>query len=52
VTYPKKLIKIVAKLTRQIAQTPFMYKEAEFLDNRVATLGHFSLFYKVSKMKY
>ena len=49
VAYPKKLIKTVGKLTRQIAETPFMYKEAEFMDNRVATLGHFSLFYKVSK---
>jgi len=35
-TYSKKLIKIVAKRTKQIAKTPFIYKEADFKDTRVA----------------
>jgi hypothetical protein len=47
-TYSKKLIKIVAERTNQIAETPFIYKKADFTDNRVASLGNFSIFYKVT----
>ncbi|MCB0462874.1 MAG: type II toxin-antitoxin system RelE/ParE family toxin [Flavobacteriaceae bacterium] len=46
-TYSKKLIKIVAKRTKQIAESPFTYKEADFKDTHVASLGNFSIFYKV-----
>ena len=46
--YSKKLIKIVAKRTKQISVTPFIYKSTEFKDTRVASLGNFSIFYKVS----
>lgn len=47
-TYSKKLIKIVAKRTKEIAKAPFIYKEADFKDTRVASLGNFSIFYKVT----
>lgn len=45
-TYSKKLIKLVAERTKQIAERPFIYKAAEFKDTRVASLGNFSVFYK------
>lgn len=48
-TYSKKLIKIVAERTKQIAKTPFNYKSADFEDTRVASLGNFSIFYKVTE---
>lgn len=48
VIYSKKLIKIVAERTNQIAETPFIYKKADFKDTRVTSLGHFSIFYKVT----
>jgi plasmid stabilization system protein ParE len=47
-TYSKKLIKIVAKRTKEIAKTPFVYKEADFKDTRVTSLGNYSIFYKVT----
>ncbi|NRA92553.1 MAG: type II toxin-antitoxin system RelE/ParE family toxin [Psychroserpens sp.] len=47
-TYSKKLIKIVAKRTEQLAETPFICKKAEFKDTHVASLGNFSIFYKVT----
>ena len=47
-TYSKKLIRIVAKRTKQIADTPFIFKEADFKDTRMASLGNFSIFYKVT----
>jgi len=46
--YSKKLIKIVAQRTKQIAETPLIYKKADFKDTRVASLGNYSIFYKVS----
>ena len=49
VTYSKKLIKIVAESTKQLAETPFIYKKADFKDTRVASLGNFSIFYKVTE---
>lgn len=47
-TYSKKLIKIVAERTKQISETPFIYKTADFKGTRVASLGNFSIFYKVT----
>ena len=45
--YSKKLVKLVSERTKQIAQSPFAYKAVEFPDTRVASLGNFSIFYKV-----
>lgn len=47
-TYSKKLIKVVAERTKHLAETPFIYKKADFKDTRVASLGNFSIFYKVT----
>ena len=47
-TYSKKLIKIVAERTKQLAKTPFIHKKADFKDIRVASLGNFSMFYKIT----
>lgn len=47
-TYSEKLIRVVAEQTRQIAETPFIYKKTDFKDTRVASLGNFSVFYKVT----
>ncbi|MCX7544711.1 type II toxin-antitoxin system RelE/ParE family toxin [Marinicella gelatinilytica] len=44
----KKLIETVSKKTNQIAESPFIYKRANFKDTRVASLENFSIFYKVS----
>src|SRR5690554_1331197 len=49
VNYSKMLIKIVAERTSQIAETPYLYKQIDFNDTRIASLGHFSIFYKVTK---
>ena len=47
-TYSKKLLQLVSKRTKQIAKNPLIYKEADFKNTRVASLGNFSIFYKVT----
>jgi plasmid stabilization system protein ParE len=47
-TYSKKLLGIVAERTEQIAKYPLMHKATNFKDVRVASLGNFSIFYKVT----
>ncbi len=46
-TYSKKLVKLVSERTKQIAETPLIYKHTNFKDVRVASLGNFSIYYKV-----
>lgn len=46
-SYSKKLIGLVTGRTEQIAKNPFLYKSADFKDTRVASMGHFSIYYKV-----
>jgi len=46
--YSKKLIKLVSERTKQIADKPLIYKATDFKDIRVASMGNFSIFYKVS----
>jgi hypothetical protein len=48
-SYSKKLISLVSAITNQIAETPFIYKMADFDNTRVAPVGNFSIFYKVSE---
>jgi toxin YoeB len=48
-TYSKKLVGLVAKRIKQIAKTPFVYKSTDFKDIRVASMGNFSIFYKVTE---
>lgn len=46
--YSKKLIKIVSSRTKQIAENPQIYKATDFKSVRVASLGNFSIYYKVT----
>lgn len=45
-SYSKKLIKLVTSRTTQIAKEPFLYPATDFKDTRVASLGHFSIYYQ------
>lgn len=47
-TYSKKLLKLVSKRTKEIARNPLIYKSTNFKDIRVASLGNFSIYYKIS----
>ena len=49
--YSKKLIKLVSNRTEQIAKKPFIHKSADFRNTRVASLGHFSIYYQVFDKK-
>lgn len=46
--YSKKLVKLVSERTKQIAENPFIYKSTDFKDTRVASLGNFSIYYKIT----
>lgn len=48
-TYSKKLVKIVSERTKQIADKPLTYKTTDYKDIRVASLGKFSIYYKVTE---
>lgn len=47
-SYPKKLIKAVSERTKQLAESPFLYKRTDFSDTRVTSINNFSMFYKVT----
>ena len=47
-SYSKKLVKLVFERTRQIAKNPFIYKSTNFKDVRVASMGNFSIYYKIT----
>ena len=47
-TYSKKLVKLVSERTKQIADKPLIYKATDFKDVRVASMGNFSIYYKVA----
>lgn len=47
--YSKKLIGLVAEGTKQIAKSPLIYKPTDFNDIRVASLGNFSIYYKITE---
>lgn len=46
--YPLKLLQLSNEKANQIAANPMLYKAADFPNIRVATMGHFSLFYKIT----
>ncbi|MGM0626277.1 MAG: type II toxin-antitoxin system RelE/ParE family toxin [Bacteroidota bacterium] len=46
--YSKKLLKLVSKKTAQIAKNPYVFKSTEFKDVRVAPMGNFSIYYKIT----
>jgi plasmid stabilization system protein ParE len=47
-TYPMKLFRLSNEKASQIAANPLLYKTVDFPDTRVAAMGHFSFFYKVT----
>lgn len=47
-SYSKKLVRLVSERTRQIARNPFSYKSTDFKDIRVASMGNFSIYYKIT----
>lgn len=47
-SYSKKLVRLVSERTRQIAKKPLVYKSTDFKDIRVASMGNFSIYYKVT----
>ncbi|MBS9461903.1 type II toxin-antitoxin system RelE/ParE family toxin [Flagellimonas sp. 389] len=46
--YSKKLVRLVAERTKEIAKSPLIFKSTDFNDIRVASLGNFSIFYKIT----
>lgn len=47
--YSLKLIEIIRERTRDLLDNPKLGKKADFPNTRVISLGHFSIFYKVTK---
>jgi plasmid stabilization system protein ParE len=45
--YSIKLVNLVSERTNQIAKTPLAYKSTNFKNVRVASLGNYSIYYKV-----
>lgn len=48
-SYSKKLVGLVSERTKQIAENPFIYKSTDFKEVRVASMGNFSIFYKITE---
>ena len=46
--YPVKLLRLSNEKANKIAANPMLYKTVDFPNTRVATMGHFSLFYQVT----
>ncbi len=46
--YSKKLIKSVRDRTTQVSLSPYIFKATDFIDVRVASMGNFSIYYKVT----
>lgn len=47
--YSKKLVRLVTKRTEQISINPLSYKLTNFKDTRVASMGNFSIYFKVAE---
>ena len=47
-TFSLKLLRLSNEKANLIAENPLIYKAAEFPDTRVAAMGHFILFYKIT----
>ncbi len=44
--YSLKLLKAINSKTELIAKTPKLFREADFPQTRVASMGHYSIFYQ------
>lgn len=47
-TYSLKLLRLSNEKADKVAVNPLFFKVAEFANTRVAAMGHFSLFYKIT----
>ena len=47
--FAERLIRLVAKRIKTISKHPESYKSTEYPGTRVSALGHFSIFYKLTK---
>jgi plasmid stabilization system protein ParE len=47
-TYSKKLVKLVSERTIQIAEKPLIFVATDFEGIRVASLGNYSIYYKIT----
>lgn len=47
--YAEKLIKLTTKRIKVILSNPRLFKRVDFSDTHVSVMGHFSIFYKVTK---
>ncbi len=48
-TYAKKIIDLSEKHTNSISKYPLSFVKSGFKDTRIAAMGHFSIFYKVTE---
>lgn len=48
-TYALKLLELSNQKTQLIASNPKMYRQSEYANTRVASLSHFSIYYKIDK---
>lgn len=48
-SYSKKLLEMVSEKTNEIAKSHLIYKTTDFKDIRIAPMGNFSIFYKVTE---
>ena len=48
-TYAKRLIKLISEQLKIILSNPKLFKKADFPNTHVSVLGHFSIFYKLTK---
>ena len=51
IAYPKKLIAQIKDRVATISKMPFSFKEADFPNARVSSMGHFSIFFKVEDQR-
>jgi plasmid stabilization system protein ParE len=49
-TYSEKLVELFRERSRQLIERPKLGKKADFPETRVVSMGHFSIFYKVTKV--
>ena len=47
--YAEKLIRLTAKQTKTILKHPELFKFSEYPETRESALGHFSIYYKVTR---
>lgn len=47
-SYPLKLLRLSNEKANRIAANPMLYKPADFPNTRVPSMGHYSIFYKVT----